>query len=103
MDRNEIVARLHAQRQRLRSLGVRSVSLFGSFARGDSGRDSDVDLAVRVSDRFSAGGFDHFAKLEALREELSAMLGAPVDLVEEPVRTARLQAAIERDRVVAVQ
>ena len=103
MDRNEIVAKLRAQRQRLQSLGVRTVSLFGSVARGDSSRDSDVDLAVSLDDRFSKGGFDHFAKLEALREELSAMLGVSVDIVEEPVRTPRLQAAIERDRVVAVQ
>jgi len=103
MDRNEIVAKLRAQRPRLQSLGVRTVSLFGSAARGDDTADSDVDIAVRLDEKFSNGGFDYFAKLEALRAEFSSVLGRPVDLVEEPVRTPRIQAAIDKDRIIAVQ
>ena len=84
-------------------MGVERVSLFGSIARGDADDRSDVDLAVLLGRNFSTGGFDYFARIEDLKDELAAIVGRPVDLVEEPVRTPRLQAAIERDRVIAVQ
>ncbi|MEX0956818.1 MAG: nucleotidyltransferase domain-containing protein [Rhizobiaceae bacterium] len=103
MDRNEIIAKLQAHRQRLLAKGVVTLSLFGSTARGENDAQSDIDLAVRLDDRFSAGGFDYFAKLEALREELAGLLGQPVDLIEEPVRAERIQAAIDQDRLIAFQ
>lgn len=103
MNRTAILSRLQSHQDRLRALGVKRLSLFGSVARGEAGLDSDIDLAAQFEDRFSRGGLDYFAKLEALREDLSSVLGRPVDVIEEPVRAARLQAAIERDRVVAFQ
>jgi predicted nucleotidyltransferase len=103
MDRSEIIRRLQAHRQHLLAMGVARVSLFGSMARGDGDQNSDIDLAVRLDRGFSNGGFDYFARMEALREELTEILGRSVDLVEEPVRTSRLQSAIEKDRVIAVQ
>lgn len=103
MNQNEIIRTLRSNRQRLHSMGVTAVSLFGSTARGEEREQSDIDLAVRLDARFSAGGFDYFAKMESLRGEFAAMLGRPVDVIEEPVRMSRLQQAIERDRVVAIQ
>lgn len=103
MNPNTVLSRLQAHQSRLRALGVKRVSLFGSVARGEADVNSDIDLAVQLTDRFSTGGFDYFAKLYALREELSTVLGHPVDVIEEPVRAAPLQAAIERDRLVAFQ
>jgi uncharacterized protein len=103
MDRQAIIARLRAHRQHLRAFGVESVSLFGSAARDELTAESDVDLAVRLSDGFSEGGFDYFAKLDALRKELSTVLEQDVDLIEEPTYRPALQVAIERDRIVAFQ
>ncbi len=74
--------------------------MFGSVARGDAGQDSDVDLAVRLSENFSRGGFDYFGRMDEL-ERLSAILGCKVDVIEEPARKERLQAAIDRDRIRA--
>ncbi len=103
MDRQRVIERLQENRERLRSLGVQSASLFGSTARGDEGEGSDVDLAVTLSPDFSDPGFDYFAKLDALRLELSQLLGVDVDVIAEPARNPRIRAAIERDRVVAFQ
>lgn len=103
MDRSEIIRRLQAHRQHLLEMGVARISLFGSIARGEGDENSDIDLAVRLDRRFSRGGFDYFARMEALREELAGILGRPVDVVEEPVRAAGLQSAIEKDRVIAIQ
>lgn len=103
MDRQAALAKLRQNRARLASLGVRSASLFGSMARGEANEASDVDVAVELSGDFSAGGFDYFARLEALRAELAAILGSEVDVVAEPVRNPELRTALERDRVVAFQ
>lgn len=54
---------------------VRRLSLFGSILRSDFGPESDVDVLVE----FEAGqtpGLQFFA----MQEELSKMLGRPVDL-----------------------
>jgi len=101
MQQRTIIECLRRDQQRLRELGVESISLFGSAAREQMSEESDVDLAVKLSARFSQGGFDYFARMEALRGELSNLLGREVDVVEEPARQASMQSAIDRDRVVA--
>lgn len=103
MNRETVIEKLRENRARLSSLGVVSASVFGSTARGEQDRDSDVDIAVRLSADFSRGGFDYFGKFEALRAELSELLGVDVDIVAEPARNPRIRAAIERDRLVAFQ
>lgn len=56
---------------------VDMAGLFGSFARGDAGEGSDIDILVRFGRRKSL--------LEAIRleRELSTVLGRKVDLVTE--------------------
>jgi predicted nucleotidyltransferase len=85
----------------LRARGVETVTLFGSHARGESTPASDIDLAFRPTADFSSGGFDHFGRLEALRTYLAALLGRPVDLVEEPAIRPSLRHAIATDGVRA--
>jgi predicted nucleotidyltransferase len=76
------------------------VSLFGSTARGEADPE-DVDIAVRLGDDFSHGGFDYFWRLEQLQQRLSRLLGCNVDVVAEPVRKERFQTEINRDRALA--
>jgi predicted nucleotidyltransferase len=82
---------------KLRAAGVESVSLFGSVARGES-RPQDVDIAVKLGSNFSTRGWDYFGRLDALQSRLSRILNCGVDVVEEPVRKARFQQAIDKDR-----
>jgi hypothetical protein len=98
MDREQARATLCACERELKAIGVLSASVFGSVARGDAGPDSDVDVAVRLGENFSKGGFDYFSRLEDLQRRLSIILDCKVDVIEEPVRKARLQAEIDRDR-----
>jgi hypothetical protein len=98
MDCAQIKAALRAREGELKAMGVFSASIFGSVARGDAGPDSDIDVAVRLADNFSNGGFDYFEQIETLQRCLSSILGRRVDVIEEPVRKQRLQAEIDQDR-----
>ncbi|MCU0268048.1 MAG: nucleotidyltransferase domain-containing protein [Acidimicrobiales bacterium] len=53
----------------------RSVSVFGSVARGDDGADSDIDFLVEFEPGSSLFDLLHIS------EELEALLGTPVDVV----------------------
>lgn len=92
-----VVATLRAHEAELRSAGIRRLSLFGSVARGESVRDSDIDLAAELDPDARIGLF----AITALERRISELLGRPVDLVPEPVEQQRLQSNIDRDRVCA--
>lgn len=73
--RDSILEILQINQDDLRSYGVQSISLFGSFARGDARPDSDVDLLVDVDDDVSLFG------LSRLKFHLEDLLGMRVDLI----------------------
>ena len=99
--RSDLLALLQAHQAELRAEGVEAITLFGSVARGDAVGASDVDLVIRAGHGFSNGGFDHFGRLEALRERLVKLLGRNVDLVEEAAMRPRLREIIQREGVRA--
>lgn len=72
---------LAEHRDELTALGVLTLSIFGSVARGEAGPDSDVDLLVELDPtrRISLFDFVH------IKGELEDMLGCEVDLVERHV------------------
>ena len=101
VNREQAIATLRDHEPELKAIGVVSVSLFGSVARDEAGVDSDVDVVVKLSEGFSAGGFDYFWQRERLEKRLSGLLGCKVDVVAEPVRKERFQNQIDRDRALA--
>lgn len=46
MDRRTVIATLKVHEAELRQLGLISLSLFGSLARGQAAEDSDIDVAM---------------------------------------------------------
>ena len=92
-----IIAQLRAHQAELKASGVVSLSVFGSVARGEERPESDVDVAIRLSDEASSGGFAYFGRLDALAHRLQDIVGRPVDVVTEPVRKPRLRRAIEKE------
>jgi len=67
---------LLAHRQELRKkYGVKEIGIFGSYARKENRKDSDIDILVEIEKPM---GFFTFIKLERY---LSELLGAKVDLV----------------------
>ena len=71
---------------------VKSVGIFGSYARGDARPDSDVDFLVSFGDaRISLWD------LSALTDELSESLGKPVDVVSDRAIVPYFKDYIYRD------
>ena len=95
MDRDSAITRLKAHGAELRAMGVASLSLFGSTARGDERDGSDVDVAITL-DRSQQIGLFAFAAISA---QVQDWFDIPVDVVGEPARKARFQAEIDRDRI----
>jgi len=99
VDRATVIALLNQHRAELARLGFLSISVIGSTARGEETDASDIDLAITLTP--GERGFAHFERMDRLKERVAAMLGRPVDLIEEPSPSPRIQTAIERDRVRA--
>ena len=87
------IDRLHHFAPRLRAAGVKSLYLFGSLARGTSEPSSDIDLLFEAEPSRAFSLLDQ-AKLQ---EELTELLGSPVDLIERGALRERVQLDAERD------
>ena len=88
----------HSRNSVLESIGVRaaaqpipptSVIVFGSFARGGAGRDSDVDVVVVRPDEISEDDEDWSASIESWRNEATATAGNTVQILEVSVSDAQ--------------
>lgn len=55
---------------------VKAIGLFGSFARGEQGHVSDVDLLVSIED-----GRETWPQRRSMQEDLETALGRDVDLI----------------------
>jgi len=93
MHRDEIIAKLTEMEDEWVSLGVKSLSLFGSVVRDDARPGSDVDLLVEFE---GPASFDGYMELKF---RLEALLGAPVDLVTVRALKPRLREAVQREAI----
>ena len=58
---------------------VKRLEVFGSAARADFGKASDIDLLVEFNEDVGSSRFDNFFELQ---RKLAELFGRPVDLVE---------------------
>jgi predicted nucleotidyltransferase len=94
MRRADVLERLRAELPGLRRrFGVRSLALFGSYARDEARSDSDVDLLVDF-DRVPS-----WAELNTLIDLLESALGSRVDLVSPSKLKPRMRPNVERDLI----
>lgn len=93
--RDAVLKKLAMHRTELSRLGVKSIALFGSTARGEARADSDVDLLIDFSRPVGL-----FAFLE-VKTYLEALLGRPVDLVTPNALRRESREAILREAIHA--
>jgi len=77
----------------LKRHGIKKAGVFGSLARGESGKDSDIDILVEIKKDISLLGF------VGIKQELEEALGRRVDLVEYNVIKPRIKARVLREEV----
>ena len=93
MTRRTVITRIRKHRAQLEKLGVKSLSLFGSVARGDATKNSDVDILVEFKGRAT---FDRYMDTKFYLEDL---LGRKVDLVTPKAIKPRMKPYIMQDIV----
>jgi uncharacterized protein len=100
MTREDVLARLKANEQELRSHGVAHAALFGSLARGEERAGSDIDVLIRFDPNASVTLWDYVG----LKRRVARMLGGAqrhVDVIDLDGMSAHVRPAVERDAVYA--
>lgn len=70
------------------------IGIFGSYARGENKKGSDLDILISFKDKIG------LLKLVQIQQELSDELGIEVDLVtENSLRNPRLKQFINKDLI----
>jgi predicted nucleotidyltransferase len=93
VNRESVISILRAHENELKSAGITGIALFGSVARGEAGNDVDLMADFDESRRLTLLDMGKF------ESDLSAMIGAPVDLsnrklLKDSVREHSLTEAI---------
>jgi predicted nucleotidyltransferase len=91
MGAEQVIEHLRAVRAHLAELGVLSLSVFGSVARGEARPDSDVDVLVEFD---GPATFDRYTQVKFLLEDA---LNRRVDLLTLPGIRPELRSAIEQE------
>jgi len=91
--REEVLRKRSLVASLARAHGARSVSLFGSAARGEERPDSDIDFLVELEPGRS------LVDVIGLENDLSDVFGRKVDVVAEQAAKPRVASGARRDAV----
>jgi hypothetical protein len=78
----------------LKGHGVKTIGIFGSYARGEAGPESDIDVLVEFSGRKS------LLDIVGIEQELSEALGIKVDLLTEKSISPYLIDSVKKEMAV---
>ena len=96
MTKTEILGFLREHREELESrFGLKTIGLFGSYARGEEREDSDIDLAVEIE---SANTFRSFF---GLKHYLEDHLRHSIDLGVESALKPSIKEQITKEIIYA--
>lgn len=77
----------------LKKYGVVKAGIFGSYARGEQKKSSDIDMLVKINKDIS------LLKFVSLKQELEDILDSKVDLVEYETLKPLIRKQILQDEV----
>jgi len=88
LDRDAILNLLSIHKADLAQMGVISIALFGSVARGEAHPDSDIDLLVELAPPLT---FERYTQVNFYLEDL---FGCPIDLVLPDTLKSRIRSSV---------
>jgi len=98
-----ITSQIREIKNKYQNEGFEIVGIFGSYARGNADKFSDVDIAYSVDysrfDQNFKGGFAKILRIEEIKEELQRLLHLKVDLVSLNSNNERFKQKVEEDMV----
>jgi predicted nucleotidyltransferase len=97
IDREEIIATLHAHRAELCRRGVRHAALFGSLARDESKRTSDIDILIELDPQTPVGLFEYVG----ITQYLADFFPVRVDVANRSSLKPLVRPSVERDALYA--
>ncbi len=97
IDREEIIATLRTHQAELRRRGVRHAALFGSLARGESKRTSDIDILIELDPQAPLGLFEYVG----ITQYLADLFPVRVDVANRSSLKPLVRPSVERDALYA--
>lgn len=70
--------------------------IFGSYARGEQKKNSDIDLLVKYEPGYRPGLFG----ISEIIEELESVTGKKIDLVEEGTLYPRVKKEVDSEKIM---
>jgi len=92
-----VIRALQANADKLRRLGVRHLSIFGSTARGTARPNSDVDLLIELDARCGIDLFDY----AGIVGEIQRLIAYPIDVARRQKLKPEIVAEALRDEIRA--
>jgi predicted nucleotidyltransferase len=87
MTKEYIINELKKFKLKYQQDGVLIIGIFGSFARGDNTKYSDIDIAYKIDhDKFSIkykDGFSKLLKLDKIKKEISDTFKTKIDFIPD--------------------
>ena len=78
----ELLNKIKIEKEKLLKDGFKIIGIFGSHAKNNQKKDSDIDLLYDIEPLFiqKYSGFEAFSKLSEIKESLQIALNTKVDI-----------------------
>lgn len=97
MNREQVIATLRSHEQELRHRGVLHAALFGSVARNEARRGSDIDILIETDPDAPVGVFEYVG----ITQYLADLFPNRVDVANRKGLKALVRPSAERDAIYA--
>jgi len=98
-----ITLKIREVKNKYKHEGFEIVGVFGSYAKGNADKFSDIDIAYSVNysrfDQQFKGGFAKILRIDEIKEELQKRLQLKVDFVSLNSNNSRFKKNIQKDMV----